>query len=144
MQRKYVTLSAFVAVLSVILFPSTGSSENVPFCYMRDSLGQIVDLEQLCQQRHTSPSTNRTSQMIQQVSPSGDVLLSNGTFVTRDGMTFRLVYRGGRVVRVDVLRPDGSVVQLGENAVLPNGLTVRMPSTTSEPGVGVFIPTSTR
>lgn len=138
MQRKYIFLSGFFALLSLTALPLAGLTGDSPFCYIRDRFGRTINLEWLCQRQGVPSSSEENPLSVQEVDQNGSVLLEDGTVVMNDGFSFRPVYQDGQVVRVDLIRPDGSVAQPGEDYVLPDGRVIRLPDS-GESGIGIGV-----
>ncbi len=138
MQRKYIFLSGFFALLSLTALSLAGLTGDTPFCYIRDRFGRTVNLKGLCQQQRVSSSSEENPLTVREVDQNGSVILQDGTVVMNDGFSFRPVYQDGQIVQVDLIRPDGSVAQPGENFVLPDGRVIRLPPS-GESGIGIGV-----
>ena len=99
MQRKYIFLSGFFALLSLTALPLAGLTGDAPFCYIRDRFGRTVNLEGLCQKQRVPSSPEKNPLTVREVDQNSSVLLEGGTVVMNDGLSFRPVYQDGQIVR---------------------------------------------
>lgn len=135
MLRSYQTVLISLLVLTYHLmlpkavFPQQVDSDMI--CYMVNSSGNVIELSQLCGNSRKLTgisSTNISNNNVEVLLEPGDSVGTDGIITTSKGLRFRPVFRDGRAIGVQLFKPDGSPLKLGEKLQLTNGKVIQQAS----------------
>jgi hypothetical protein len=141
--------SAVISMMpSILLVPQAARSADDGLCFLRTASGRIIGLDALCLRRsQKKPMWKVTTDLDPRyvtrklfkggesidVKPGADVSfqLPDGSIVEPDltitnanGLRYRAIFKGEKMLGLQYFRPDGSPAEPNEALTLPNGQTV--------------------